>query len=63
MNVWLLLVLFVAPIVVGCVMGIWQWWKPQHDLDRLFRERRRERVAVERLPLPPPVSEPLRVVA
>lgn len=61
MNVWLLLAVFTAPILVGAFMGVWSWWWPRHQLDVIFAERRRERVAVERLPVPP---EPvLRVVS
>lgn len=46
MNLWLLLMVFAVPLVAGCVLGVWGWWKPRHDLDRLFAERRAERTAL-----------------
>lgn len=56
MNVLLLLVLFATPVVTGVALGVWSWWWPRHQLDRLFAERKRERVAVARIPQTP---EPL----
>lgn len=43
MNLLLLLVLFATPVTIGAGLGVWSWWKPRHDLDRLFVERARER--------------------
>lgn len=56
MNLWLILIMFVAVVGGFSLYGLWDWWKPRHDLDRLFAERRRERVAVARIPQTP---EPL----
>lgn len=56
MNAVLLLLVFGGPVLAGAGLGVWSWWKPRHDLDRLFAERKRERVAVARIPTEP---EPL----
>lgn len=64
MNVVLLLVVFAAPIVAGCVMGVWSWWRPRVHLARAFAAGRAENVA--RLPVevePLPTFTRLEVVA
>jgi predicted alpha-1,6-mannanase (GH76 family) len=57
-NAVVLLAVFATPVAVGTVLGAWSYWWPRHQLDRLFAERRRERVAVARLPhIPEPLPE------
>jgi hypothetical protein len=43
-NVALLLIPFAAPIVVGCAVGVWSWWRPRHALDAAFRAGRTDTV-------------------
>ena len=56
MTVLLLLVVFAAPIVAGCVAGVWSWWRPRVHLARAFAQGRAENIA--RIPAP---VEPLPV--
>ena len=48
MNAVVLLVVFAAPIIAGCVAGMWAWWRPRVHLDRAFAAGRAEHTA--RLP-------------
>ncbi len=53
-NIGLLLVVFVAPVVAGCVMGAVSWWRPRLHLARAFARGLTDTIA--RLPAP---MEPL----
>lgn len=45
MNAVVLLPIFATPILVGAVIGWWQWFIPRHRLNRIFAECRRARLA------------------
>lgn len=56
MNAVVLLAIFATPIVVGAVIGWWQWFLPRHRLNRIFADCKRVRLAREAAAVPPVVS-------
>lgn len=63
MNAVLLLVVFAGPILVGCVLGVWGWWRPRVHLARAFAAGRAEHIARLPAPVEPMPTFPLEDVA